>query len=428
MKSKDVTHRVYSKTIVSAIILAFFISAVNLHAVDSTWQPDSGGSWGTAANWNNGVPDGTDDIARFVRDFTDAPTFTLDGSRTVNKLYYKDTGGTLRIGTISIGTAGTLTLGGSTKPEINVQGNNLILDVPIAGSNGFVKEGDKRLELLGDNTYSGVTELRSGQISIKHKNAFGASTLEMYTGEIWQNVNVNAEGESVTNNIVLAGSAGSRGINKLSSKIRYSGVISGPSDIQLRSNGFAAGEIIFAGNNTFAGGFKNTAGSIRLGHNNGFGTGDVLWQDHNSLIYLRVEGDLARDGGAVTNNIILDMDNTDPQYNTFNVDTGGSYGGTNNSLTLSGVISGPNKLVKYGNNTLNLSGANTYSGGTLLHWGILIIQHVNALGSGTLEMDNGSLWFDTPILDTGDGIQNDIVLNSGSFNFNTLGGNHRVKL
>jgi autotransporter-associated beta strand protein len=71
------------------------------------------------------------------------------------------------------------------------------------------------------------------------------------------------------------------------------------------------------------------------------------------------------------------------------VDTGGLTGGT---LKLSGVVSGSAKLVKTGNSAgvLQLAGANTYSGGTVINSGSIEGQNGSALGSGDVAVSTGA--------------------------------------
>ena len=64
-----------------------------------------------------------------------------------------------------------------------------------------------------------------------------------------------------------------------------------------------------------------------------------------------------------------------------------------NSYTLSGTgsIAGAGGLTKAGTNTLTLATANSYTGGTLLNAGTLIVNATNALGTGLLNMEAGTL-------------------------------------
>lgn len=65
----------------------------------------------------------------------------------------------------------------------------------------------------------------------------------------------------------------------------------------------------------------------------------------------------------------------------------------NNAVTISGIVkdnaAGSSALVKDGSNTLTLSVANTYSGGTTLNSGILLVGSNSALGTGTLTINGG---------------------------------------
>lgn len=58
--------------------------------------------------------------------------------------------------------------------------------------------------------------------------------------------------------------------------------------------------------------------------------------------------------------------------------------------TWPGVLSGGGALAKTGAGTLTLSAANTYTGGTLLDQGSLLLANPTALGSGTLSMAAGT--------------------------------------
>jgi fibronectin-binding autotransporter adhesin len=71
-----------------------------------------------------------------------------------------------------------------------------------------------------------------------------------------------------------------------------------------------------------------------------------------------------------------------------------TVGSNNASTTLSGVISGDGNLIKVGTGTITLTGANTYTGTTLISVGVLRAQNDTALGTtagGTTVANNAAL-------------------------------------
>ncbi|ECY3933822.1 AIDA autotransporter, partial [Salmonella enterica subsp. enterica serovar Kentucky] len=61
----------------------------------------------------------------------------------------------------------------------------------------------------------------------------------------------------------------------------------------------------------------------------------------------------------------------------------------NTGGTFDNVISGSGQVVKSGDDTLTLSGSNTYTGGTLINGGTLVASNVEALGTGDVT-DNAT--------------------------------------
>ncbi|MFT7704433.1 UNVERIFIED_CONTAM: autotransporter-associated beta strand repeat-containing protein, partial [Salmonella enterica subsp. enterica serovar Typhimurium] len=59
----------------------------------------------------------------------------------------------------------------------------------------------------------------------------------------------------------------------------------------------------------------------------------------------------------------------------------------NTGGTFDNAISGSGQVVKSGDETLTLSGTNTYSGGTLISGGTLVASNVEALGTGDVTND-----------------------------------------
>ncbi|WP_149022218.1 autotransporter-associated beta strand repeat-containing protein [Salmonella enterica] len=97
-------------------------------------------------------------------------------------------------------------------------------------------------------------------------------------------------------------------------------------------------------------------------------------------------GTLISDGTLVASNVeaLGTGDVTDDAVLELN--TGGDF---------DNAISGSGQVVKSGDDVLTLSGANSYSGGTLISDGTLVASNVEALGTGdvtddaTLELNTG---------------------------------------
>jgi autotransporter-associated beta strand protein len=64
---------------------------------------------------------------------------------------------------------------------------------------------------------------------------------------------------------------------------------------------------------------------------------------------------------------------------------------TDDSLSLSGALSGAGSLAKKGGGALTLAQANSFEGGTLLQKGSLALAHNSALGLGALAVTNGKI-------------------------------------
>jgi len=84
-------------------------------------------------------------------------------------------------------------------------------------------------------------------------------------------------------------------------------------------------------------------------------------------------------------------------------------------FTYASNISGPRGIVKYGANVLTLSGASTFSGGTEIVAGGILLANPSALGTGTATLSGGTL-------DLGNqSIANAVVMTGGTLASGTIG-------
>lgn len=250
------------------------------------------------------------------------------------------------------------------------------------------------LVLGGNNTFSGGTT-NGSVIQLNSANALGSGPIVLLDGGTLKpgpGVFGTGNAGGVTNTLLLLGAGVVTSV--VNTNIVISGPITGPGSLSKTVNG----DLTLSGNNTYSGGTVFSGGRIRLGHVNGLGTGPLTFNGSGIFVINSAIGNGAG-GRGITNDVVL------ASGATVNVQTF--------SALFSGVISGPGQL--YRNNgpkgTLTLTGDNTFGGGVTNATGALILGHVNALGTGTLDINEGSLSTTTD-LSSGSGIANRIALNS----------------
>ena len=283
-----------------------------------------------------------------------------------------------------------------------------------ASGNTLTKSGLGTLTLAGANTYSGGTILDAGGLNIINAQALGTGALTINGGELANtsgatvsNANNNAQNWNGDfsfvgkNNVDLGTGAvtlgGNRTVNITQSynTLTVDGVIDdGVNTYSLTKIG--AGQLTLAGANTYGGGTILNEGKLSVNNAQALGTGA-----------------LTINGGTIDNSTtgaIVNANNNAQNWNgdfTFHgtrgwdIGTGAVTLGGNrtvtslyNNLIVGGTIDdGTNtySLTKAGGGQLTLAGANTYGGGTILNEGTLYINNAQALGSGILTINGGSI-------------------------------------
>ncbi|EBX9529009.1 autotransporter outer membrane beta-barrel domain-containing protein [Salmonella enterica subsp. enterica serovar Havana] len=291
-------------------------------------------------------------------------TLTLSGSNTY-------TGGTLISGGTLVATnvdaLGTGDVTDDAVLELNTGGD---FDNAISGSGQVVKSGDETLTLSGSNTYTGGTLISGGTLVANDVNALG-------TGDI-------------TDNATLALNA----VGDFNNAISGSGLVEKSGD----------GTLTLSGSNTYRGGTTISGGTLVATSVEALGTGSVT---DNATLELNTGGDfdnaISGSGNVVksgADTLTLSGSNTYTGGTTINdgtlvatsVDALGT-GDVTDDATLElntggdfdNAISGSGQVVKSGDKTLTLSGANSYTGGTTISGGTLVASNVEALGSGDID-------------------------------------------
>ncbi|EJM3610108.1 autotransporter outer membrane beta-barrel domain-containing protein [Salmonella enterica subsp. enterica serovar Kentucky] len=281
-------------------------------------------------------------------------TLTLSGSNTY-------TGGTLiNGGTLVASNVEALGTGDVTDNATLALNTGGTFDNAISGSGQVVKSGDETLTLSGTNSYTGGTTISGGTLVATNVEALGSgdvtddATLELNTGGTFDNA-ISGSGQVVK---------------------------SGDKMLTL------------SGANSYSGGTLISDGTLVASNVEALGTGDVT---NNATLALNTGGTTISGGTLVATNVDALGTGDVTNSSTLELNTGGTF---------DNAISGSGQVVKSGDETLTLSGSNTYTGGTLISGGTLVATNVDALGTGdvtdnaTLELNTGGT-FDNVISGSG---------------------------
>ncbi|EBO9604277.1 autotransporter outer membrane beta-barrel domain-containing protein [Salmonella enterica] len=404
---------------------------------DATLELNTGGTFDNAISGSGQVVKSGDDV------------LTLSGANSY-------TGGTLiSSGTLVANNVEALGSGDVTDNatlELNTGGD---FDNAISGSGKVEKSGDDALTLSGANTYTGGTLISDGTLVASNVEALGTgdvtdnAVLELNTGGDFDNA-ISGSGQvekSGDGTLTLSGSntyTGGTTINDgtliaTSVDALGSGDVTDDATLELNTGGTfdnaiggsgnvvksGADTLTLSGSNSYTGGTTISGGTLVASNVEALGTGDVT---NNATLELNTGGDFINNIGG-TGRVEKSGDDT-LTLSGSNTYTGGTLinGGTlvasnvealgtgdvtdnatlelNTGGTFDNAISGSGQVVKSGDETLTLSGTNSYTGGTTISGGTLVATNVEALGSGdvtddaTLELNTGGT-FDNAISGSG---------------------------
>ncbi|WP_139761190.1 autotransporter-associated beta strand repeat-containing protein, partial [Salmonella enterica] len=315
--------------------------------------------------------------------------------------------------------------------ELNTSGD---FDNAISGSGQVVKSGDETLTLSGANSYTGGTTISGGTLVASNVEALGSgdvtdnATLELNTGGDFDN-NIGGTGSVVKSGdktLTLSGANSYTGGTTISGgtlvvsnvEALGSGDVTDNATLEMNTGGDFANNIggtgsvvksgdktlTLSGANSYTGGTTISGGTLVANNVNALGSGDVT---DNATLEMNTGGDFANNIGG-TGSVVKSGDKT-LTLSGANSYTGGTTisGGTlvatnvdalgtgnvtdnatlelNTGGTFDNAIGGTGSVVKSGDKTLTLSGANSYSGATTISGGTLIAANVNALGTGAID-------------------------------------------
>ena len=282
-------------------------------------------------------------------------TLTMTGgSVQVEGTLSKGLGGTINLnagGTLEIGTGGTSGALGTDLVNnggvVFSRADGSTLSNSISGTGSLTKLGAGTLIIGSSNSYTGNTLINGGVLSLENTDALGSVGTISFAGGTLQFTTDNA-----TDYSSRLSSSGNQAI-ALDTNYETVTFASGITGTGSTLNKLGFGTLILAGDNTFSGPTTISVGTLHVG--DGGTTGSLA-------------GDVVNNGSLV-----------------FNRSDASSYAGN---------ISGAGSLQTIGGGRLELSGSNSFAGGTLIDGGLLAVGGTDALGSaGTISFGGGTLQY-----------------------------------
>ncbi|HUJ10590.1 MAG TPA: autotransporter domain-containing protein [Verrucomicrobiae bacterium] len=322
-------------------------------------------------------------------------TLTLAGNDTYSG------GTTINLGTLRVGTGGTSGSLGNGDVQNNGalifnRSDGVVVSALISGSGSLTQSGGGSLTLTGDNTYSGGTTINAGTLQVGD----GGTSGSLGTG-------------TITDNSAL--------VYDRSDSVVVSNAISGSGSLTQAG----AGTLVLVGTNTFGGRTVISSGTLQVGDGNTSGSlGSGIVSNDSLLVFDRGDSLVVSNGitglGGVTQagtgTLVFVASNiysgqTIVSAGTLQVgnnNASGSLGlgivsndaalafNRTDTILVTNQISGIGSLTQAGTGMLTLSNVNTYSGGTWISdGGTLAVRDSHALGSGNLNVMNGTLKVNT---------------------------------
>jgi fibronectin-binding autotransporter adhesin len=413
-----------------ALLLGVSLAALTsgtAFATQDTWSGGTSVNWADAANWNNGAPVNHDDII-FAQTGSFAPSnlnianltvasLTLEATTNATTLAngYAVSGDTL--GFVSNGVLLDQS-GNHAADQINTGialNGPLVITVQsgtaglviggtgISGTGGVTVNNESSagaLVFLGSSTYSGGTTVAEGTLQLGNGASNGTIT----------------GATTVDSNTTLAFDE--------ATSVTYSGLISGAGSV----NQLGTGTVILNNAETYTGGTTVSAGTLQLGDGatNGTIAGDasvatgatLAFNEGSDVTYAGV----ISGGGGVTQNgshiVLFTGANTYTGNTTINAGTLQLGNGTTNgtitsnvvtaggtslafnegtTVTYADAISGGGSVEQSGPGTVIFTGANTYTGGTVIDTGRTLQIGSDSLpgsiAAGGIVIDDGTLDF-----------------------------------
>jgi fibronectin-binding autotransporter adhesin len=345
---------------------ASLLACATAHAaIDASWTAGNG-NWSGATNWstNPSIPGAVDDIARLGGSSTSVQT-TLDQSGVV---------------------LGQLINERNTGWTINTDANNYALTFQVSSGSALIKAQSTQTSTVTINP----NVIIASDLSIRSQKADAQSQNVNLNGTLTGTGNVTLEftgatGNNASGNINIAsmntvGTLTSQGNNSNNGTMTATVGTIGSNVTNLTKTG--SHTLVLTSANSYTGTTTLSGGITRARRNDslsGYATPGNVSVASGATLALNVGGtnewtsaniDTLRNNATFSSGSILGIDTTN------------AAGGFNYGSNVGGNLG----IRKFGNNTLTLSGNNSYTGTTTVSAGTLTITNSNALGSGSADV------------------------------------------
>ena len=311
-------------------------------------------------------------------------------------------------GTGTAGHSGPVTIATASAIGAPTLADMLTFDSPVTGPGSLSKVGLGVVELWGNNSYANGTTIESSTLRLLSGASLSGGGAVSLTGtgifdlnDTRQSIG-NLAGAIGTQIALGSGGAGGLTVNQTSDG-SFAGVISGSGSGTGALNKLGSGTLTLSGANTFTGLTRVSEGVLRVSNPNALAAASSLLVTNTGTFEI--------DGVAFNSLASLTLTGDQAGLETLAGRGAASYAGTvtllglgrvaaagaSDALTLSGHIDGHSDaganpaLTKAGAGTVTLSGINNgYAGGTTIAAGTLVVQQADALGSGTVTVNDGA--------------------------------------
>jgi autotransporter-associated beta strand protein len=256
-----------------------------------------------------------------------------------------------------------------------------VLEDATANGKKLIKKGRGTLELAEANEYKGGTLIEAGTLLLTNAKGTGTGNVQVERNAI---LGLNFNGN-------------------------YDQQISGAGQV-TKTGAETTGALTNTGNN-YSGGTRLKEGTLSIADGKVLGTGDLIFD--GGVLQTNSPTNSTSGETALTQNMTTTAGN-DVRFDTV----------TDLTVKQNSTISGEGGIIKTGNGKLTLNGAAGYHGTTHIQKGTLSLASMNAVGSGKIIFDDGTVFENTDILDN----DRDITLNAVASNqgINTQGVNQGV--